>query len=90
MGYFSNSDEGHVYEQQWCNNCIHQDDPCAVWFLQIDRNYQDCNVKDSPLHALIPRLNGKPEWNGQCKMFREIPPTPLLDGIDCIETPKGA
>lgn len=71
MGYFSNGTEGELYEERYCNRCIHQDDPCAVWLLHMLHNYDECNNKDSMLHVLIP-INGI--TNERCKMFKE--PTP--------------
>ena len=36
-------------------------------FLHFHRNYDDCNNPESPLHAMIPRLdNGD---NGECVCF---------------------
>lgn len=68
MGYFSNGTEGDMYEAKWCDHCIHQDDPCAVWEAHLLRNYEECNKKDSILHLLIPREG---VHNGQCRMFKE-------------------
>lgn len=67
MGYFSNGTEGEMYESQYCDRCIHQDDPCAVWLLHMLHNYDECNNDKSMLHVLIPR---KGIENEQCAMFK--------------------
>jgi hypothetical protein len=68
MGYFSNGSEGEYYEEQFCNHCIHQNDPCAVWGAHLFSNYQECNNKASILHQLIPMDDcGR---NLDCKMFK--------------------
>ena len=68
MAYCSNGTEGCDYEAQWCDRCIHQDDPCAVWEAHMLLNYDECDKPDSILHILIPR-NGIE--NEQCRMFRQ-------------------
>lgn len=70
MGYFPNSTSGEMYEEEFCNHCIHFADGagCAVWNAHLLRNYDECNNKDSILHLLIPMAeNGV--YNEKCKMF---------------------
>lgn len=67
MGYFANGSEGEMYREQYCEQCIHEDD-CAVWDLHLLSNYEECNNKRSPLHVLIPREGC---GNGKCRMFVE-------------------
>lgn len=60
MGYFSNGTEAMMYEEQYCDNCVHQDGPdgksgCAVWLAHFLYNYKECNNPESILHLLIPR-----------------------------------
>jgi len=70
MGYFANGTEGDIYAEKWCSRCVHNqpDEPCQVWMLHMLHNYEECNKKDSFLHALIPR-NGIE--NERCRMFVE-------------------
>ncbi len=71
MGYFSNGTEGRIYQERFCDRCIHdKEHNCAVWLAHLVHN--EANNPDSMLHILIPRAPA-PEWNGQCKMFIEDP-----------------
>ena len=65
MGYFSNGIEGMMYEEKYCQKCIHYED-CIIWQLHFDHNYEECNKEDSFLHELIPR---KDLGNDKCRMF---------------------
>ena len=65
MGYFSNGTEGDMYEQEYCYQCIH-DENCAVWEAHLIYNYDECNNEKSILHTLIPR---KGAYNEKCNMF---------------------
>ena len=69
MAYFSNGTEGMMYEERYCNRCIHGPD-CVVWAVHFDYNYdqnKDEKIK-AILSALIPR-DGL--WNAECTMFIE-------------------
>lgn len=73
MGYFPNGTSGESYYEEFCSRCIHDDESrgihCAIWNLHLLHNYEECNNKDSFLHALIPRNpNG---FNDKCVMFVE-------------------
>jgi len=72
MGYFSNGTEGDMYEAEYCQRCIHYEDPngdgCMVWLAHLVHNYDECNKPDSILHLLIPRSKDGP-GNDRCKMF---------------------
>ncbi|MBC5648486.1 hypothetical protein [Christensenella tenuis] len=57
MGYFSNGTEGVLYEEMYCEKCIHYED-CAVLGLHFANNYDEANKKDSFLHELIPYKDG--------------------------------
>ncbi len=49
MGYFSNGTEGEIYQEQWCNHCIHrptQEKGCAVWDAHLLLSYEECNKRD--------------------------------------------
>ena len=68
MGYFSNGTEGEMYEEEYCNKCIHDENQdCVILLAHHLYNYEDCNNKKSILHILIPR--SKEGWNEKCKMF---------------------
>lgn len=73
MGYFPNGTSGESYYEEWCERCIHEEDPkghgCPVWFLHNLHNYDECNKPDSYLHVLIPR--NEKGWNDRCTMFVE-------------------
>ena len=71
MAYFSNGTEGALYQEEYCDRCIHRDD-CAVWDAHLAFNYRECNNKDSILHFLIPRTESGLS-NGECRMFKGAP-----------------
>jgi len=74
MGYFPNGTAGEIYREQYCDRCVHGrggDGPmCPIWVLHLERNYKDCNDKESLLHRLIPKQELD---NGACVMFIEDP-----------------
>lgn len=67
MAYFSNGTEGEMYQEAYCDKCVHGGGSCAVWLAHNLHNYRDCNDKESVLHLLIPRTDAF--TNGQCRMF---------------------
>lgn len=72
MGYFSNGTEGMLYEEKWCDNCIHQVD-CPVWSIHLEWSYELCNKKDDPGKQMLDEFipideNGR---NQECTMFVE-------------------
>lgn len=67
MGYFSNGTEGILYEEAYCDRCVHRDG-CAVWSAHMLHNYRDCNDKESILHILIP-ISEDRSHNEKCRMF---------------------
>jgi len=68
MGYFANGTEGDMYEEEYCENCVHYGEigDCAVLHAHALYNYDECNNPKSILHILIPRKNGQ---NQKCTMF---------------------
>lgn len=75
MGYFANGTEGDMFEAQWCNRCVHEDDEkgCPVFLAHILYAYEECNSKSNAkvmLDMLIPRKRAS---NAQCAMFHERP-----------------
>jgi hypothetical protein len=69
MGYFSNGTDGAMFEEEYCNNCVHEkiDSFCPVMEAHQLYNYDDCNNKNSILHILIPR--DEKGYNQPCAMF---------------------
>lgn len=76
MAYFPNGTSGMLYEEKYCDKCIHSGN-CVIWDLHMFHNYDECNNKDSMLHVLIPR-NEDGIGNKQCSMF-----------ISADQNPKG-
>jgi len=68
MGYFSNGTEAEMYEEKYCDNCIHNEG-CQVWLLHLIHNYDEANNEKSMLHKLIP-MNDK-GFNEECTMFKK-------------------
>lgn len=72
--YFSNGQHGDLYEEKWCNRCIHQGDDeqgesCPVWMLHFMWNdeWHDDETKRAALDWFIPRRQG--EDFPECAMF---------------------
>jgi len=82
MGYFPNGTSGMMYEEQYCQHCVHfkpDDGGCMVWLAHLLHNYDECNNDKSILDLLIPRSeNGL--GNEECKMFH------AYDGDRCRQT----
>jgi hypothetical protein len=82
MAYFPNGTAGDMFEEEYCNHCVHEGDyekgeSCPVMLAHILYAYELCNKKEHPgkviLDMLIPEdKRGFPE---QCAMFLEKPPT---------------
>lgn len=73
MAYFPNGTAGEIWEDDHCNNCLHQFGPdngsgCAVWLAHLLHNYDECNKENSILDIFIPRSKDG-LGNGDCQMF---------------------
>jgi len=75
MGYFSNGTEGMMYEEDYCDRCVHQDADgkgCPVWLAHLLYSYELCNKDGDPgkhmLDILIPPSKDH-LGNDQCTMF---------------------
>ncbi len=71
MAYFMNSLEFDYYEEQYCDNCIHNliDHGCPCFAAHELWNYDACNTDDSILHKMIPR--DKKGHNLKCIFYQE-------------------
>lgn len=72
MGYFANSIEAQLYEERFCNKCIHYNNECPILFLHGLWNYEAVGknkdeTKETTLNSFIPR-DGKGK-NEECLMF---------------------
>lgn len=74
MGYFANGTEGEIYQELYCDRCIHRGGerrpPCMVWFLQLEHNYEDLESDNRAIDVLIPRHESG-VGNHKCTMFVE-------------------
>jgi hypothetical protein len=43
MAYFSNGSEGQILDEQ-CAHCPYGEDPCPVYLVQSNFNYDQCDV----------------------------------------------
>ena len=73
MGYFPNGTSGRAYQQQYCENCVHDvNQDCVVWFAHIVTKYCDKDGETSEagnvLDMLIPETDDGIGCK-QCKMF---------------------
>lgn len=70
MAYFSNATEQEIYEEQYCNRCVHggREEGCPVMNLHWQWNYQQHGDKEKAaiLNGFIPREDIN---NLQCAMF---------------------
>lgn len=89
MAYFSNGEEGMIYEDTYCAKCVHRPDydnqvDCPILTLHSLWNYDAANgelaqvgsaelAKYTALNILIPRSSDH-LTNEQCKMFRAVKP----------------
>lgn len=78
MAYFPNGTAGAIYEEQYCDRCIHRrgadgESGCPIWLLHLLYNYEQCaetprgEAIDAILKTLIPEEGIYPQ---QCSMFR--------------------
>lgn len=87
MGYFSNGTEGDMYEEKYCEKCVHYGEAgegCTVLILHTIWNYDQINPNDDhatakkwALDTLIPRTKDG-LGNKECTMFhsKQEPPGP--------------
>lgn len=75
MAYFSNGTEGMMYEERYCDRCVHRGSDetggCVVWLAHLLYSYSECNSDSNAAHILellIPRSKDKLS-NEQCRMF---------------------
>lgn len=74
MGYFANGTEGLLFEEQYCERCVHyvadpESGTCPVWMAHLLYNYEQHSNEAVKviLGLLIPRI---PTGN-ECAMFYE-------------------
>jgi hypothetical protein len=67
MAYFSNGSSGMVFDEQ-CGRCRYGDQPCPIYLVQVEFNYEACNneVASKILGALVKN-------DGTCAMFKLDP-----------------
>lgn len=78
MGYFSNGTEGMIYEERWCNRCVHQSAGCAVWMAHLLYAYNGTKEQKEMLNIFIPRSKDGLA-NLKCRMFKSFPNKPDPD-----------
>ncbi len=75
MAYFANGSEGRTFEAQFCEHCIHGQDPekyCPVMELHEQWNYDQCGtdpVSVARKIALDTFITDEDGYN--CKMFKQ-------------------
>lgn len=64
MAYFSNGSEGMVFDEQ-CALCRYGNDPCPIFAVQLNYNYDACNneIATKILNDLITN-------DGTCYMYK--------------------
>lgn len=67
MAYFSNGTEGMIYEETYCQHCIHYDH-CPILNEHFLHNYSDDIKHRAVLDWLIPRKKDG-AGNEKCTMF---------------------
>jgi hypothetical protein len=79
MAYFSNGTEGHLYQERYCNRCVHDlKQGCPVWALHLafngeqhDKQGNRAGTVHDFLNTLIP-MDGI--HAGECRLFHEATP----------------
>ena len=72
MGYFANGTEGDMYEEKYCEKCVHHKpntfEGCPIWGAHFAFNdVKKGSIGETILNMLIPQdKNGA---NKQCNMF---------------------
>lgn len=70
MGHFSNGTEGDMYQEKYCERCIHNAaSGCPVWTMHLIHN--DNKAMAPTLNSFIP-LNKDGLYNEMCVMFTEV------------------
>jgi hypothetical protein len=82
MGYFSNGTEGDMYEENWCERCLHKSEGegCAVMLAHLVFNYEQHKDDDlkNVLDTLIPSEGA---FNAECAMYMKSEPVfVIFDG----------
>jgi hypothetical protein len=78
MAYFPNGTSSMMYEEEYCDHCVHQYGPdgnggCQIWWLHLVHNDAAGNDKNHYLHKLIP--NTKDSLGAEkCTMFFQKAP----------------
>jgi len=85
MGHFSNGTEGLLFEEQFCQHCIHSDfregknigdadnPPCPVWFAHECYCYEECNSKSNAKAILDMLITPGTDGDNECRMFAAKP-----------------
>ncbi len=80
MGYFSNGTEGMIYEDTFCQRCIHRGDGdeggCNIWLAHLLYAYEETGSgsnAEAILDLMIPRQEPGLNGNGRCTMFSQDP-----------------
>jgi len=72
MGYFPNGTAGMIYDDKYCNGCVHMlPEPlgCPCHTAHLIWNYDEANNENSILHKMIPR--NEDGFNEQCMFFKK-------------------
>lgn len=95
MAYFSNGSEGDVYQERYCNHCVHdlrQD--CPVWALHLAFNYKQHvdGKKLGTVHEFLSSLIPDTEdglYQDECRLFHEATAEELRDAREAESRLKG-
>ncbi len=78
MAYFANGTDGMIYEEKYCDHCLHFGDEdgiegCPILLIHDLYNYDQCKPRSTVektikeiLELLIPTMDSYPD---KCKMF---------------------
>lgn len=75
MAYFSNGTEGGCFDEQ-CLKCKYGQDPCPIAFVQMNFNYDACNI---PVARAI--LDALVKDDGTCTMFETFKSDLYTEGV---------
>jgi len=76
MAYFSNGSEGMCLDDQ-CSICKYGQEPCPIFYVQFNWNYEACNNK--PAREILDHLISN---NGTCRMFEAFKRDFKIDARD--------
>lgn len=85
MAYFSNGEDGRIFESNWCSKCVHdKEGECIIMLLHFVDQSDWKNDESHPMNRIIEEKEKDGVWTRTCHMFIEDKPEipPLMQSVD--------